>query len=88
MERGYYVKRILKIVLPLTMSILVIAAVVAQCSCGKADAKEYKIKNAKIYTSDATNLHATAAAVKNGKFVYVGEGGVKILEYTVRRFLI
>jgi hypothetical protein len=31
------------------------------------------IKNAKIYTSDKNNPLATALAVKDGKFVYVGD---------------
>lgn len=31
------------------------------------------IKNAKIFTSDKDNLHATALAVKDGRFVYVGD---------------
>ena len=31
------------------------------------------VKNAKIFTSDENNLHATALAVKDGKFVYVGD---------------
>lgn len=30
------------------------------------------IKNAKIFTSDKDKLNATAFAVKDGKFVYVG----------------
>ena len=36
------------------------------------------IKNAKVFTSDVKNLNATAFAVKDGKFVYVGdEAGLK-----------
>ena len=31
------------------------------------------IKNAKIFTSDKENLHASAIDVKDGKFVYVGD---------------
>lgn len=31
------------------------------------------IKNAKIYTADQSNLQATALAVKDEKFVYVGD---------------
>ena len=31
------------------------------------------IKNAKIFTSDKEKLQATALAVKDGKFVYVGD---------------
>ena len=31
------------------------------------------IKNAKIFTADKDNLHATALVVKDGKFVYVGD---------------
>ena len=31
------------------------------------------IKNAKIFTSDKDNLQASALAVKDGKFVYVGD---------------
>ena len=31
------------------------------------------IKNAKIFTSDKDKLHATAFAIKDGKFVYVGD---------------
>ena len=31
------------------------------------------IKNAKIFTSDKKNPQATALAVKDGKFVYVGD---------------
>lgn len=31
------------------------------------------IKNAKIFTSNKNHLHATALAVKDGKFVYVGD---------------
>ena len=31
------------------------------------------IKNAKIYTADRNNLQAAALAVKDGKFVYVGD---------------
>ena len=39
------------------------------------------IKNAKIYTSDKNNPMATALAVKDGKFVYVGdEAGLKDYE--------
>ena len=39
------------------------------------------IKNAKIFTSDKENLHASAIAVKDGKFVYVGdEAGLKDYE--------
>ena len=36
------------------------------------------VKNAKVFTSDKNNLHATSFAVKDGKFVYVGnEEGIK-----------
>ena len=39
------------------------------------------VKNAKVYTSDMDNLNATAFAVKDGKFVYVGdEEGLKDYE--------
>ena len=39
------------------------------------------IKNARIYTSDCKNPQATALAVKDGKFVYVGdESGLKDFE--------
>ena len=39
------------------------------------------IKNAKIFTSDKENLHASAIAVKDGRFVYVGdEAGLKDYE--------
>lgn len=31
------------------------------------------IKNAKIFTADKSNPQATALAVKDGKFVYVGD---------------
>ena len=31
------------------------------------------IKNAKIFTSDKSKLNATALAIKDGKFVYVGD---------------
>ena len=31
------------------------------------------IKNAKIFTSDQNNPKATALAVKDGKFIYVGD---------------
>ena len=31
------------------------------------------IKNAKVFTSDQNNLLASALAVKDGKFVYVGD---------------
>ena len=31
------------------------------------------IKNAKIFTSDTDNLQATALAIKDGKFIYVGD---------------
>ena len=31
------------------------------------------IKNAKVFTSDKDKLHATAFAIKDGKFVYVGD---------------
>ena len=31
------------------------------------------IKNAKIFTSDNENPQATALAVKDGKFIYVGD---------------
>lgn len=31
------------------------------------------IKNAKVFTSDVKNLNASAFAVKDGKFVYVGD---------------
>ena len=31
------------------------------------------IKNAKIFTSDKEKLNATALAIKDGKFVYVGD---------------
>lgn len=39
------------------------------------------VKNAKVFTSDKNNLHATSFAVKDGKFVYVGnEEGIKDYE--------
>ena len=39
------------------------------------------IKNAKIFTADGDNPHATALAVKDGKFVYVGdEAGLSAYE--------
>ena len=39
------------------------------------------IKNAKVFTSDKKNLNASAFAVKDGKFVYVGdEAGLKDFE--------
>jgi len=42
---------------------------------------EMMIKNAKIYTADRNNLHATALVVKDGKFVYVGdEAGLSAYE--------
>ncbi len=31
------------------------------------------LKNAKIFTADKSKLNATALAVKDGKFVYVGD---------------
>ena len=31
------------------------------------------VKNAKVFTSAARDFHATAFAVKDGKFVYVGD---------------
>lgn len=34
---------------------------------------DFIIKNAKIFTAEKENLHATALAVKDGKFVYVGD---------------
>ena len=43
------------------------------------------IKNAKIFTSDKAQLNATALAVKDGKFVYVGdESGLADFEGEVR----
>ena len=43
------------------------------------------IKNAKIFTSDKDKLNATALAVKDGKFVYVGdESGLSNFEGDVR----
>ena len=39
------------------------------------------IKNANVFTSAAVNYHASAFAVKDGKFVYVGdEAGLKDFE--------
>ena len=39
------------------------------------------IKNAKIFTADKNHLQATALAVKDGKFVYVGdEAGLSAYE--------
>ena len=39
------------------------------------------IKNAKIFTADKTNPEATALAVKDGKFIYVGdEAGLSAYE--------
>ena len=39
------------------------------------------LKNAKIFTSDKGNPQATALAVKDGKFVYVGdEAGLSAYE--------
>ena len=39
------------------------------------------VKNAKVFTSAAKDFHATAFAVKDGKFVYVGdEAGLKDYE--------
>ena len=39
------------------------------------------VKNAKVFTSAAVNYHASAFAVKDGKFVYVGdEEGLKDFE--------
>ena len=39
------------------------------------------IKNAKVFTSDVKHLNASAFAVKDGKFVYVGdEAGLKDFE--------
>ena len=39
------------------------------------------IKNAKVFTSAAVNYHASAFAVKDGRFVYVGdEEGLKDYE--------
>ena len=39
------------------------------------------IRNAKVFTSAARNFHASAFAVKDGKFVYVGdEEGLKDFE--------
>ena len=34
---------------------------------------DFIIQNAKIFTSDKVNMQATALAVKDGKFVYVGD---------------
>jgi len=45
---------------------------------------DYIIKNAKIFTSNQNNPQATALAVKDGKFVYVGdEAGLADYEGTV-----
>ena len=42
---------------------------------------DHIIKNAKIFTSDKNHPQATALAVKDGKFVYVGdEAGLKGFE--------
>ena len=39
------------------------------------------IKNAKVFTSAARDFHACAFAVKDGKFVYVGdESGLNVFE--------
>ncbi|MBE5847237.1 MAG: hypothetical protein E7300_06110 [Lachnospiraceae bacterium] len=43
------------------------------------------IKNAKIFTSDRNNPYATALAVKDGKFIYVGEeSGISDYEAEVK----
>ena len=45
---------------------------------------DHIIKNAKIFTSDKDNPQATALAVKDGKFVYVGdEAGLAAYEGAV-----
>ena len=50
--------------------ILGVVMVFSSCANRKAD---LIIKNAKIFTSDQSNLQATALVVKDGKFVYVGD---------------
>ena len=46
---------------------------------------DYIIKNAKIFTSDKSKLNATALAVKDGKFVYVGDdAGLSAFEGEVK----
>ena len=42
-------------------------------SCRKKGSEDRIIKNAKVFTSDQNNLLASALAVKDGKFVYVGD---------------
>jgi predicted amidohydrolase YtcJ len=65
-------------------------ALLAACSvlwgCGSGpeanvDAADSLIHNAKIYTVDASNPWAQAAAIRDGRFVYVGsEAGVRAFE--------
>ena len=46
---------------------------------------DFVVKNAKIFTSDVKQFYASAFAVKDGKFVYVGdEEGLKDYEGEVR----
>lgn len=59
------------------IALVLMLAVSALCAYGEADEKmkvDRIVKNAAVYTSDAENLRATAFAVKDGKFVYVGDG--------------
>jgi len=58
------------------LTVLLVACSVLS-ACGPepesiADAADILIHNAKIYTVDESNLWAQAAAIRNGRFVYVG----------------
>lgn len=79
-------KKVLSVILVLTMVVSMFCGCsntqnsqVAQSESANEKIKVDKIvKNAKVYTSDKKNLNATSFALKDGKFVYVGdESGLK-----------
>lgn len=62
----------------LAFSLIIALILTMVCGCSFTNDKTTIVKNAKVYTSDKNNPLATAFAVKDGKFVYVGdEEGLK-----------
>lgn len=71
-------------VMMLLAALLLAMGMMSGCSGSGGDngtAADQVYKNGKIYTQDSKNTVAAAAAVKDGKFVYVGEEGEELETY-------
>lgn len=73
-------KRQAKRIMLLLFIVLLVIGMLSGCG-SSGDVADQVYKNGKIYTQDADNTVVSAVAVKDGKFVYVGEDNAELEKY-------